>query len=235
MTRINNSSLIGVNRINPSLEEDDSPLQVLAVTAHVAQNSDAGKAIWQQLQDNVPELKDLSNTDDAETIRREVRHAEAGAGPDLSSTRALQVATHSWQAAWRFRDERLRQARISFTVTLICIVIGLIILTSGIVASLAGAAFHVATYVSAVGVFVEFLGAVLLWVHRAATRRLDLEAAVAHELERIRLGVAVACEIGNTQLRERALRSLVKNVRDHGTTMLDDALPSSLKERQHGT
>lgn len=220
------------SRMNTGIKESDTALQLLGITAHWGRNSRTGQAIWSELGKNLPLDVNIDSLN-ADHVRSAVEKAEVDAGRSDSTARALLVSTQSWQMAWRFRDERLKQARLTFVITLVCVVLGVLILLTGILFSLLGRMqVGIVTFVSAVGVFVEFVGAILLWVHRSATRRLDAEAAVAHELERIHLGIAILNEIGDPVVRNQGLRSLARNVREHASTaMVPDSLPSFGKKQ----
>lgn len=213
---------------NFELREEASILENLALLAHWGRHSRTGRAIWEELAKTLPALdveQDIE-TLDAETIRRSVGKSERTVDASQNSNRALMVASESWQLSLGYRMERLRQAKISFTATLACIVFGVFILAAGICVSMfAVSDFRAAAFTGAVGVFIEFVGVALLWFHRLSVRRLDAEANVAHELERFRLGIALVNTIKDHESRDEALRSLIRDVRDHPSATVDGLTP----------
>lgn len=217
------------------LREDASILENLAILAHGGRHSRTGRAIWDELRKTLPalEVEQDIETLDMETIRRSVGEGEAAVDAAQNTNRALMVASESWQLSLGYRAERLHQARLSFVATLACIIFGVVILAVGICASMFAASdFRVAAFTGAVGVFIEFVGAALLWFHRVSVRRLDAEANVAHELERFRLGIALINSIRDPGSRDAALRSLIRDVRDHPSATVDRMTPTYSSHQQ---
>jgi hypothetical protein len=223
------SLLIPIPKGGVLAEEGDSLLQLLALTAYWGKSSKTGRELWSELrriiditggdetkQPNTKGLgRDLNAKDwTVDSVREEVANAERALAEQglLNPTEtALQVATQTSSVARVFRLERLRQVRWIFGLTFGSAVLGVLLMAIGVFT-------HVNMVV--LGAFVEFITGALLLLYRTSTRQLDSEAEVSFALERLRLGIALIHEIKDTAVRDQALRSLIRDVHEHPTTIV---------------
>lgn len=115
------------------------------------------------------------------------------------------------EVARAVRAERLRQARLSFRITIALAVTGLVVVGAGLILmlfSLIGAG----SILTAVGAISQLCVLVALRINRDANDRLDRLAFDLTLLESIRISTSLVGEISDPAERDQAIRCLINSI-----------------------
>lgn len=107
------------------------------------------------------------------------------------------------------RQERLHQARTIFTITLIALVVGIVLVFAGVI-GIYVVNLTVGTITAASGIIVDILSTVVLSLNRETNNRLDTIAEELSVLDRTAMAMHYIGYISDTRKRDQAMTDLIR-------------------------
>jgi hypothetical protein len=216
-----------MTRIDQRLRETDSPLQVLAAIGQSKGATEAGKKVLAELRHHVPTLKDVDvATLSSEQLRKKLAHdgPAEGVKTSLGVQQAILVSAETIRALQGFRESRLRSAQVSFTALISVACLSTAACVIAVVANFGGARTEFSTVPAVIAALLNASIGALLFLYRRSVRAADEEARFLQEIERIRQSAVIIAGIDDPKVRDLALQSFARDVRNNSLSTDDPVL-----------
>jgi hypothetical protein len=211
-----------------------APAAVLAAMYQSLVNSGVtetiGDAIKEQLKEKgVPteeaaKAKEIVETTSPESIMSgDVTVADVGPAEDRGYGLGFEVIDAGQAEATRIRNERMRQARMTFNAALALAVLGVLLIFGGVALLLFRDAVSAAALTASVGAVTEVFSAVLFKFNSDTNNRLDAIGRDLSYLNAARVGLAATRMIEDSATRDEAVRDVLRNLQRAGDAHAADA------------
>jgi hypothetical protein len=125
------------------------------------------------------------------------------------------------------RDERMRQARLTFNAAIILVVVGVLIIFVGVALILIRQTTTSGTLTAGLGAIVEVVSAILFRLHNETNNRLDELGKSLGVIESAQIAMALIDRIEDPSKRDDAIREAARELRGHGQSTPPDATTRS--------
>jgi hypothetical protein len=211
-----------------------APAAVLAAMYQSLVNSGVtetiGDAIKEQLKEKgVPteeaaKAKEIVETTSPESIMSgDVTVADVGPAEDRGYGLGFEVIDAGQAEATRIRNERMRQARMTFNAALALAVLGVLLIFGGVALLLFRDAVSAAALTASVGAVTEVFSAVLFKFNSDTNNRLDAIMRDLSYLNGARVALAATRMIEDSATRDEAVRDVLRNLQRAGDPHAADA------------
>jgi hypothetical protein len=211
-----------------------APAAVLAAMYQSLVNSGVtetiGDAIKEQLKEKgVPteeaaKAKEIVETTSPESIMSgDVTVADVGPAEDRGYGLGFEVIDAGQAEATRIRNERMRQARMTFNAALALAVLGVLLIFGGVALLLFRDAVSAAALTASVGAVTEVFSAVLFKFYSDTNNRLDAILRDLSYLNGARVALAATRMIEDSATRDEAVRDVLRNLQRAGDAHAADA------------
>jgi hypothetical protein len=211
-----------------------APAAVLAAMYQSLVNSGVtetiGDAIKEQLKEKgVPteeaaKAKEIVETTSPESIMSgDVTVADVGPAEDRGYDVGFKALDAGQAEATRIRNERMRQAKMTFNAALALAVLGVLLIFGGVALLLFRDAVSAAALTASVGAVTEVFSAVLFKFNSDTNNRLDAIGRDLSYLNAARVGLAATRMIEDSATRDEAVRDVLRNLQRAGDAHAADA------------
>jgi len=182
--------------------------------------ADAAKEIYRYLtkalreRGAIPAETTIEGPEDIATVEASFSRTLQPNQIDSIANEALDAGHRS---AVKLRDERLRQAKISFNAAVALLVIGVLIILAGI-AGMFLSAVAAGAVSTAVGAVVEIASALLFRFNTETNNRLDEIGNYLSSVEAAQVAMRIASKIEDPQKRDDAIRDAARSIAALSTT-----------------
>jgi len=131
---------------------------------------------------------------------------------DIATETAITVLNSTYDATSQIRDERMRQARYAFNAALTLVVVGVLIIFTGVAMLWFGNSVEPGAITVGVGAITEVVSAILFKLNKEVNVRLDEVRKELSAIETARIGLGLAKEIDNLEKRDDAIANLAERL-----------------------
>lgn len=168
----------------------------------------------QRLQEKgVERVPDPSAEKAPKTIEAALLNAEPRLGVSGVRDLTLEAIQAAHDAATNVRNERMRQARITFNAALALAVLGVLIIFAGVALLLLRNAVTAGALTAGVGAITEVISAVLFRLNHETNNRLDEIGRDLSAIEAARIAMSLIAQIADPAKRDDAIMELAKDLR----------------------
>ncbi len=195
-------------------------IEVSLITALLASvfgsraTTDALIAIYNKIFDK--KTTDTSDTDDLVVSDRKRLYLTAEKESEIATDAALEALDVTYDSTLAIRDERMRQARLAFNAALSLMVIGVVIIFSGVALLWIKPELDQGAITIAVGAITEIISVIVFAFNRDANNRLEEVRKELSAIETARVGLSMAKQISDLEKRDDAIADLTKKVQNNG-------------------
>src|SRR5215218_9146665 len=206
-----------------------APAAVLAAMYQNLVNSGVTEAIGDAIKEQLKEkgvpteeaakAKEIVETTSPESIMSgDVTVADVGPAEDRGYGLGFEVIDAGQAEATRIRDERMRQARMTFNAALALSVLGVLLIFGGVALLLFRDAVSAAALTSGVGAVTEVFSAVLFKFNSDTNNRLDVIGRDLSFLDATKVALDATSKIGDPATRDAAVRDVLRSLQRGGNS-----------------
>jgi len=211
-----------------------APAAVLAAMYQNLVNSGVTEAIGDAIKEQLKEkgvpteeaakAKEIVETTSPESIMSgDVTVADVGPAEDRGYGLGFEVIDAGQAEATRIRNERMRQARMTFNAALALAVLGVLLIFGGVALLLFRDAVSAAALTASVGAITEVFSAVLFKFNSDTNNRLDAIGRDLSYLNAARVALAATRMIKDSATLDEAVRDVLRNLQRAGDPHAADA------------
>ena len=211
-----------------------APAAVLAAMYQNLVNSGVTEAIGDAIKEQLKEkgapteeaakAKEIVETTSPESIMSgDVTVGDVGPAEERGYGLGFEVIDAGQAEATRIRNERMRQARMTFNAALALAVLGVLIIFGGVALLLFRDAVSAAALTASVGAITEVFSAVLFKFNSDTNNRLDAIGRDLSYLNAARVALAATRMIKDSATRDEAVRDVLRNLQRAGDPHAADA------------
>lgn len=135
---------------------------------------------------------------------------------EIATDAALEALDVTYNSTLDIRNERMRQARLAFNVALSLMLIGVIIIFTGIALLWIKPDLAQGAVTVAAGAIVEIVSGLVFSFNKDANNRLEEVRKELSAIETARVGLSMAKQITDLEKRDNAIADLTKKVQNSG-------------------
>jgi len=206
-----------------------APAAVLAAAQGNIEHSDVTQAMSDAIEEQFKEkgvpteeaakAKEVVETTSPDSIMSgDVNLADVGPTEEPGYGIGLEVIDRGQAVATRIRDERMRQARMTFNAALALSVLGVLLIFCGVALLLVRDAVSAAALTSGVGAVTEVFSAVLFKFNSDTNNRLDVIGRDLSFLDATKVALDATSKIGDPATRDAAVRDVLRSLQRGGNS-----------------
>ncbi len=135
---------------------------------------------------------------------------------DIATDAAIRALNETHSSVASIRNERMRQARLSFNTALILMIIGVVIIFIGVGMVIVGNNIESGIITVVSGTISEVISVLVFRFNKETNNRLDETRKELSRIEMSKVGLSLAKEISNLEKRDNAIAELAQKVQAYG-------------------
>lgn len=194
-------------------------LEIVSALITTSATSTVAKYLWDAILQGLKgkgvqgisqEISTVKNFNEAEAVLSE---QDKQIAPDVAHTLTLGALSSAHQAANGLREERMRQAKMTFNAALALAVIGVLIIFTGVGLLLFRNAVTAGGLTACIGAVTEIISALLFRFNHETNNRLDEVGKDLSAIEKARIAMILIYKIEDPRKRDDAIREAAKDLR----------------------